>query len=237
MKKRKVSKRKNTQIQDKKKIYKLIGIILFIVVILNIFYIKSNYLSHDEKLFKYEFERFNNKQNASKKSYINVSIKKYNGVIYLTDKKLLKMLKSGTGVIYFAYPESNYSRSSLKSLFSALRKNNINNLYYYNAYESRDEKTVSEDGSISTIRKGSKTYYKMLALLGDKADTYLGLNDASIKRLYFPTVVVVKNGKIIGYHSGTVSTNTDEFKNLTNKQSKELENIYSKEFLECDSKC
>ena len=172
MKKRKVSKRKNTQIQDKKKIYKLIGIILFIVVILNIFYIKSN-----------------------------------------------------------------YSRSSLKSLFSALRKNNINNLYYYNAYESRDEKTVSEDGSISTIRKGSKTYYKMLALLGDKADTYLGLNDASIKRLYFPTVVVVKNGKIIGYHSGTVSTNTDEFKNLTNKQSKELENIYSKEFLECDSKC
>lgn len=76
MKKRKVSKSKNTQIQDKKKIYKLIGIILFNRVILNIFYIKSNYyLSHDEKLFKYEFERFNNKQNASKKSYINVSIK------------------------------------------------------------------------------------------------------------------------------------------------------------------
>ena len=60
------------------------------------------------------------------------------------------------------------------------------------------------------------------------ADSYQGLKDNSIKRLYFPTVVFVKNGKIVDIHVSTLPSHTKERKKLTEKQSKELEQIYEK---------
>ena len=68
----------------------------------------------------------------------------------------------------------------------------------------------------------------MVDLLKDKLDTYQGLGDDSLKRIYFPTVIFVKNGKIMSLHSATVSSQKDPFKKLSTKQEKELSNIYKK---------
>ena len=79
---------------------------------------------------------------------------------------------------------------------------------------------------VKTEKKGTKDYYKILKLLGNKADTYEGLNDESIKRLYFPTVVFVKNGRIVDTHMSTLDSQKDPYKKLNKKQRRELKKIY-----------
>ena len=71
-----------------------------------------------------------------------------------------------------------------------------------------------------------------MQILYDYLDSYEGLNDPTIKRLYFPTVVFVKNGEIIGIHTSTVESQTDPSVSLTNSQYEELKNIYSGYMLE-----
>ena len=212
----------------KKVVYSLIGVILVIVIILSIFTIKSEKISNDEKKFKSEYERFNGTKNLSGVSYLSVEVPEKNGVTYISTKKAAQILKNETGVIYFGYPESSWSRHILTSLFNAKESTGLDKIYYCNAYSERDEKSLKEDGSIEVIKDGSDSYYKIIEALGDKADSYQGLNDDSIKRLYFPTVVFVKNGKIVDIHVSTLPSHTKERKKLTEKQSKELEQIYEK---------
>ena len=54
-----------------------------------------------------------------------------------------------------------------------------------------------------------------------------GLNDDTIKRLYFPTVIFVKDGKVIGSHSGTVASQTDPSIALNESEHNELKKIYT----------
>ena len=78
----------------------------------------------------------------------------------------------------------------------------------------------------------------MSTVLGE----YEGLNDESIKRLYFPTVVFIKDGKIVGCHIGTLPSQTDQRVPLTEEQNGELINIYTDNIIKtldsvCDDKC
>ena len=79
---------------------------------------------------------------------------------------------------------------------------------------------------------------KILELLKDHTSVYDGLEDESIKRLYFPTVVFVKNGKIVGFHEGTVESQESASTYLTKEQQNELKDILSKYFeLVAPEKC
>ena len=55
------------------------------------------------------------------------------------------------------------------------------------------------------------------------------MEDDNSKRLYFPTVLFVKNGKIVYMHSGTVDGNMVS-KVLSKSDIKELKGIYKKGF-------
>ena len=68
----------------------------------------------------------------------------------------------------------------------------------------------------------------MLEKLGDKAAVYEGLEDENIKRLYYPTVVFVKEGQIVDYIEGTVESQKDPYKPLTEDQRQELKDKYKK---------
>ena len=61
--------------------------------------------------------------------------------------------------------------------------------------------------------------------LKDYLGPYQGLNDDTIKRLYFPTVVFVKDGQIQMFHEGTIPSQDDPYVKLTDDQEDELENI------------
>ena len=59
----------------------------------------------------------------------------------------------------------------------------------------------------------------------EKSDIYNKEYKTGEKRLYAPTLVAVKNGKIESFHEGTVDSQKSGFDVLTKKQEKELNKI------------
>ncbi len=211
----------------KKRVIIIIIVVLFALIgVLTYFIVKDNKITADEKKFKKEYESFNGKTNlSSNKKYRTLSIPEKNGVIYSSSDEVIELLSEGTGIIYFGFPECPWCRSMIVPFLEVANKEK-ETIHYYNALSIRDIKELDEDGQVKTLQEGTEKYYKILELLGDKASVYEGLNDESIKRLYFPTVVFVKNGKIVDIHVSTVDSQKDPYKKLNDNQIKELKQIY-----------
>lgn len=194
-------------------------------------------LTEDEKKFKKEYEDLN-----SNKDIVQVSIEEDNGIIYASYDKIHEILTKGTGVIYFGFPECPWCRNAIPMLIQAASNQGLDDIYYFNALDIRDKKSLDDDGNIITEKEGTEEYYELIDILGDYLGAYSGLNDESIKRLYFPTVVFVKDGKILGSHIGTVASQTNPKIPLDEKQKEELVNIYMGYISKivnnvCDDKC
>ena len=149
-----------------------------------------------------------------------------------TYSDIKNLITSGTGVIYFGFPECPWCRNAVPVLLDAAKESGINTIYYFNALSIRDKKHLDENGQIVVDDEGTEEYKELVELLYEYLDEYGGLNDSSIKRLYFPTVVFVKDGKVIGAHSGTVATQQDPNVILTSNEKNELKSIYSEYMLE-----
>lgn len=189
--------------------------------------------------FKLEYESLNGKKN-DEKTYMEVDVPSNNNIVYASYDQIFDVL-DGTGVIYFGFPECPWCRNVVSILVDAAKETGIDKVYYLNNKEDRDSK-ILKDGKIITEKEGTNNYKKLLNKLGDKASTYEGLEDESIKRLYFPTVVVVKNGKIVDYIEGSVDSQEDPYTPLDNKQKEELKEKYTnamRKILSCgqDEKC
>lgn len=226
MKNKKKSKRKVKT--NNRKIIVVIVILLIITVVLSFITVSKNKLTKDERYFKLEYEKFNGEKDSSGKEYISVNIKDDNNIEYLTGKETVEFMKEKTGIIYFGFPQCSWCRSAIEVLIDAAEEMGIDRIYYYNGYSDRDEKYIDTDGEVTTIHKGSDEYYQILKLLGDKAQVYEGLNDESLKRLYFPTVLFITNGKVVDMHVSTVESNKKENKKLSEKEYKKLKKIYIK---------
>lgn len=204
----------------------LIIVLLIVISVLTYFTIKDNRISVDEKKFKKEYESFNGKKSlTSGKKYPIVNIPEKSGIVYASSDEIIDLLSEGTGIIYFGFPECPWCRSMIVPFLEVAKTEN-EIVHYFNALSIRDIKELNEDGSIKTLQEGTDKYYKIVELLGDKASVYDGLNDESIKRLYFPTVVFVRNGKIVDIHVSTVDSQTNPYKKLDAKQIEELKKIY-----------
>lgn len=178
---------------------------------------KEKEIITDALKFKKEYESVNNN---------NISIPQDNAIVYSNPTEILSILKK-TGIIYFGYPECPWCRSAVPTLLNTANMVGIDQIYYYNAKEIRDNKHLDEGGKIITDKEGTQEYKKLIEALKEVLPVYDGLNDESIKRLYFPTVVFVKDGKILGLHVGTVKSQTDPNTLLTKQQEQELSLIYS----------
>ena len=229
----------------KKKAITIISILVIIFIGIIVLYTinNDNKITNDEKKFKKEYESLNTKKTSSNKKYLSLDIPKQNNIKYLTAKETIKKLKKGTSIIYFGFPECPWCRNLVPTLLKTNKEYNMT-IYYFNALSIRDNKHLSKDGKIITDKKGTKEYYEIVKLLQDFLPSYEGLNDESIKRLYFPTVVFVKDGEVIAIHTGTIEEQKDPYKKLTKKQEKKLENKLEEYFdeisngvCEKDAKC
>lgn len=193
----------------------------------------------DEKKFKEEYESLNGKAQGEKK-IMSIDISKDNGMEYVDSSEVLNILEKKTGVIYFGFPNCPWCRNVVPVLIDALHDTDLDKIYYANLLEERDTKKLDEEGRIVVEKEGSKNYQKIIEILHDKLGSYEGLNDEGIKRLYFPTVVFVKNGKVEDIHIGSLDSQEDPYKKLTEKQYEELKAIYEKgitkiQSLTCDT--
>lgn len=183
-------------------------------------------VSEDEINFKNEYEEINGKEiENTNYSYMNISIQDNNAIEYKDANEIIDILKNETGVIYFGFPECPWCRNLVPVLVNTVSDYSIGPIYYFNARDIRDTKTLDENGNIVVEKEGTKEYYEIVDILKEHLGSYAGLNDESIKRLYFPTVVFVKDGKIKLVHVGTVDSQEEPFTPLTEKQKSELVSI------------
>lgn len=220
--------------KNKQKI--ILSVVVLLIGIVSFIYLRPESM---ESQFKLEYESLNGKE-ANNREYLEVTIPSDNNIVYTDYDQVFDVL-DGTGVIYFGFPECPWCRNAVPVLLEAAKESGLDEIYYLNNQEDRDTK-VLKDGEVVTEKEGSSNYNKLLEKLGDKASVYEGLNDDSIKRLYYPTVVFVKNGEIIDYIEGTVDSQTDPYTPLNENQKEELKDKYRSamsnlQSCDQDSKC
>ena len=176
--------------------------------------------------FKLEYEALNGQKAENGSTYMDVNISNDNKIVYADYDQIFDVL-DGTGVIYFGFPECPWCRNAAPVLLEAAEETAIEQIYYLNNNDDRDIK-ILKDGKVITEKEGTSNYNKLLEKLGDKAAVYEGLEDENIKRLYYPTVVFVKEGQIVDYIEGTVESQKDPYKPLTEDQRQELKDKYKK---------
>lgn len=194
-------------------------------------------VSEDSIKFKEEYESLNNKKIDENRSYLSLDIDPKNVVKYSTFDEIIDVIKNKTGVIYFGFPECPWCRNLVPVLLEAAKENNIDTIYYLNIKNERDTWEVV-DGKLQYKKdennkeiKGSTGYFKLLEVLDEHLSDYkITFEDKTYevgeKRLYAPTVVFVRDGKILNVHVGTVSTQKNPYEKLTNDEYDELYNIF-----------
>lgn len=219
---------------------KVIAVSALAIICLLVVTIKYTNEETDAIRFKEEYEALNDKKDSNE--YINVDIDKENPIVYADAEEVIDLIKNDTAVIYFGFPECPWCRNAIPVLLDAAKELGIEKIYYYNALSIRDKKSLDENGDIVVEDEGTKEYEELVELLYDYLTIYDGLNDNTIKRLYFPTVLFVKDGEVIGLHISTVETQENPYNELTKEQYEELKTIYydylNKTFeIFCDEAC
>ena len=196
----------------------------------------------DQMKFKEEYESLNGKVNKNGKEYVEISVPEDNLMVYATYDEIVDIIKNKDGVIYFGFPECPWCRNAVPALIDAANELGIDKIYYFNALSIRDTKKLDENGNIVVEKEGTNEYKKLVELLYDYLPVYDGLGDDTIKRLYFPTVIFVKDGKVIASHMDTVETQTNPYKKLSEEEYEKLVQIYSEYIndvyeIYCDDAC
>ncbi len=215
---------------------KKVIIIVLLMALLSIagFSIYNNYKNKNYKesttdaiKFMIEYENLNNKLKADGiNKHTEINIIEENVIKYSNYNEIVSVLDSGTGVIYFGYPECPWCRNAVPELLEVAKETGLETIYYFNDMSIRDQKSLDDNGNIIVDKEGTDEYYNLLTRLSDYLGSYKGLNDETIKRLYVPTVVFVKEGNIVGVHIGTVESQTDPSILLNDEQREELQQIY-----------
>ena len=230
---------------DKKGIIGLILGVLLIGVIGIKFYLDSRdeepkvKITEDEKAFKEAYESLNGTKNSSDKEYLKVSIPDKNLVTIKTDEEIIDVLENGTGVVYFGFNSCPWCRSLVETLITTAKDNNVKDIYYVDVLNIRSSYEV-KNKKLNQTKEGTEGYYKILDALDEYLSEYKITSekkeyDTKEKRLYAPTVVVVNNGEIVGFHEGTVASQTDPYLGLNDDEKKELTDIFKEMFLKINS--
>jgi len=203
----------------------------------------------DGAKFKKEYEEYNGKTiGETKYEYPTVEIDKDNAIKYASYDEVLELLTDGTGVIYLGYSKCPWCRSAVPALLEAADEVGIEEIYYINMENERDEIKVKEDGTLELVKEGTEGYKKLLKRLDNILDEYT-LTDVhgntvstNEKRIYVPLVIFVRDGEIVGYHLDTVESQKNPFAGLDKKQKNELMDIYVSNMHKvlgdvCDTSC
>jgi thiol-disulfide isomerase/thioredoxin len=204
---------------------------------------------NDAIKFKEEYESLNGSINEDNKmTYPVVEVKDTNPVRYLSDDEAANRLKNGTGLFYFGFSSCPWCRSMVPILLKAASNTNLGEINYVDIKNIRDQLVLDDNDKVVIRDEGTNGYREILKALDSVLEPYYLKNkdgkniDTKEKRLYAPTVVVVKEGKILDIHVDTVASQENAYTPLNEKQQEELYNIYQNMILKlldstCDEAC
>ena len=215
----------------------LVAIILLTIIVISICIysiINNNHINNsDANKFRTEYMELNDKINeATGEAYPLVNVSIDNTVKYISAKEAVKMLKEKTGIIYFGFNSCPWCRSLISTL-TDVAINKKENIYYVDIADIRSSFTV-ENNKLTKNKNGTKDYYNILKELDEYLDEYYledevgNKYDTEEKRLYAPTIIAVKKGKIKGINVGTVSSQHSGYDKLNDSQLEELKTKFEK---------
>lgn len=106
---------------------------------------------------------------------------KDNVFTYRTIEEINKILKNGTGLVFLGFPECPWCRGYVPIINEVAKKEGLEKIYYFNIYEDRKNNTDE--------------YQEMVKLLKG----FLRYDDEGNERIYAPSLIAVKNGKILEF--------------------------------------
>ena len=130
--------------------------------------------------------------NDAQKFSLEYGITTNNVFVYRDQQEIVNILKNGTGIVYLGFPECPWCKEYVKYLNEVAKESNFNKIYYLNILNDRKNNT--------------EEYQEIVSLL----DEYLRYSDEGTKRIYVPAMIVVQNGKILGFDDET-SYDTKEY--------------------------
>lgn len=106
---------------------------------------------------------------------------KDNVFTYRTIEEINKILKNGTGLVFLGFPECPWCRGYVPIINEVAKKEGLEKIYYFNIYEDR--------------KNNNEEYQEMVKLLKG----FLRYDDEGNERIYAPSLIAVKNGKILEF--------------------------------------
>ena len=187
-------------------------------------------ITNDSLKFKEEYENLNGKDNGNGKNYLSIDIKSYNPISYSNYEEIFDILDKGTGVIYLGFPECPWCRNLVPVLVDSALEEKVSPIYYLNISGDRNTLSLTKKGKIKTEKKRTEDYVKLVDILKDYLPVYDALKDNSMKRIYLPTVIFVKDGKVLGLEETLESyskrVDGNPYLEMNDSEKEELSNIF-----------
>lgn len=207
---------------------------------------ESKRLENAEK-FKNEYESLNGQKNSNGKEYRNIEIPSDNPFMYKSAKDIVNAMNNKKAfLVYFGFPTCPWCRSVLPTLMNVLKDNGIEEIYYVNIKDIRDEIELDDKGKVKIKNEGSEDYKDLLEKFDDVLKEYIlkDKNDKEVKtgekRIYAPNIVAVVDGKPIKLTTGISDKQDDGYAVLTdeikNDMKKAIEEVV-KEYLVASASC
>ena len=214
-------------------------ICLFLLVALCIVYIFSELYTEsdvpkmkntDAVTFKTEYESLNEVSIDDEHTYRSLEIPESNPFVYITAEELVKKIdEKETFVVYFGFSSCPWCRSVINNLITSAKSNHIDQIYYVDVKNIRDTYVLDENHNPERTVEGTKGYYDLLERLGRVLDSYANLTytvkekkktvikevEIGEKRIYAPSVVVVRDGIAAGKTSGISNKLTNPYGMIT----------------------
>lgn len=127
-----------------------------------------------------------------------------NVFVYRTLEEVNKIIKNGSGIIFLGFPECPWCRGYAPIINEIAKQEKLEKIYYFNIKKDREE--------------NSELYQETVKLLGEN----LRYDDEGNRRIYAPSLIAVKNGKIVGF---------DDTRYWNNKSYETPEDFWNKEDL------
>ena len=129
--------------------------------------------------------------------------------VYKTSQEILELLNTGSGIIFFAFPENEWSHVYADLLNEVGKSYGIDEIWYYNFYKDRNNDNY---------------YYNNIVRI---LNAYVPVTDTGEKDLYAPSFVIVREGEIIGYDDETSivsgDVTVDDYWTMEKQQKKKVE--------------
>lgn len=146
----------------------------------------------------------NNKETDAVKFASEYPISEDNVFVYRTLEEVNKILENGTGLIFLGFPECPWCRGYVPIINEIAKQEKLEKVYYFNIKQDRADNT--------------ELYQKTVKLLEEN----LRYDEEGNRRIYAPSLIAVKNGKVVGF---------DDTRYWNNKSYETPEDFWNKEDL------